>query len=269
MTEYKNRSIDRGLAIIDVLMTSGRGVHLTEIAATTGLDRSTAYRLLQILVARQYVHRDAVTKRYFIKLGLRGKQWDGDSLAVAAGRITRALLGDLHRTVRHSISFATLTGAEIFQNKEFSSLHQATDGQRTQHKFLTSYATAAGKLMLANKSEADLHRTFEYFPFQPYTQKTIRNVASLKGQIALIRKRGYALNDRELNNKVCCVAVSVPVTRKLGDLALSISFPAHEVTQSGIDRLIDNMRDTGAKAASLLRSWSAPVIWDEPAPRLQ
>ena len=52
MADYKNRSVSRALSIIDVLMNASRGMLLTEVALAATLDRATAYRLLQILIAR-------------------------------------------------------------------------------------------------------------------------------------------------------------------------------------------------------------------------
>ena len=57
-------SLSRGLQIVDVLTSAQGCLTLSEVAALTGLDASTALRLLHSLSERGYVVREESAKRY-------------------------------------------------------------------------------------------------------------------------------------------------------------------------------------------------------------
>lgn len=54
----------RGLAILDVLLEASQPMGLAEVAAATGLDQSTAHRLLKTLEEAQMAVRNDTTRRY-------------------------------------------------------------------------------------------------------------------------------------------------------------------------------------------------------------
>jgi DNA-binding IclR family transcriptional regulator len=68
------RTLRRGLHILGALRRAGStGLHVTEIAAQTGMQRSTVYRFLDVLVDEGYALRDGDKPRY------RVLQTDADS----------------------------------------------------------------------------------------------------------------------------------------------------------------------------------------------
>ena len=55
----------RGLRVLGALQHAGAaGLHVTEVAAATGIQRSTVYRFLDVLVETGWALRDANSKRY-------------------------------------------------------------------------------------------------------------------------------------------------------------------------------------------------------------
>src|SRR5579863_8557354 len=70
-TRYYVEVLGKGLDILDLLRNSRAGLRLTDIAGGTGLDVSTAFRLLRTLESRGYVVRDPGTRLFRHGLGLR------------------------------------------------------------------------------------------------------------------------------------------------------------------------------------------------------
>ena len=60
------RTLERGLDILDIFSQGVTKLTLTEIAAKINLSPSTASRLLNTLLNRGYLSRDAETKKYVI-----------------------------------------------------------------------------------------------------------------------------------------------------------------------------------------------------------
>jgi len=63
-------ALSRGLAILELLAESRRGLTLSEIARRLSLAKSSTYQLLKCLENRRYVHCSAKTGRYLFGLKL-------------------------------------------------------------------------------------------------------------------------------------------------------------------------------------------------------
>lgn len=71
-TRYYVEVLGKALDVLDVLRSSRTDLRLTDIAANTGLDISTTFRLLRTLEGRGYVLRNKGTKLFKHGLGFRG-----------------------------------------------------------------------------------------------------------------------------------------------------------------------------------------------------
>ena len=60
------RTLERGLDVLDCFCQGVTRLSLTEIAAKTGLNPSTAFRILATLENRNYISRSAETKKYHL-----------------------------------------------------------------------------------------------------------------------------------------------------------------------------------------------------------
>ena len=58
------QSLARGLQILDKVVTAGRSVSITEIAAELEIDKSSASRLVKTLVSYGYIQPEPGTRRY-------------------------------------------------------------------------------------------------------------------------------------------------------------------------------------------------------------
>ncbi len=70
-TRYYVEVLGKALDVLDVLRASRAELRLTDIAEKSGLDISTAFRLLRTLEARGYVLREKKGKRFKLSLGYR------------------------------------------------------------------------------------------------------------------------------------------------------------------------------------------------------
>ena len=94
-----SQTVDRAVLLLRLVAGApAGGVRLANLAAESALDRATAFRLLQSLLANRLVEQDAATKRY--TLGL-------DVFTMAAAAANRFDMAAIARTALRELSAAT------------------------------------------------------------------------------------------------------------------------------------------------------------------
>jgi DNA-binding IclR family transcriptional regulator len=103
-------------------------------------------------------------------------------------------------------------------------------------KRLPLHSTATGKTLLAWLDEEKIGEIFKKIKLTRLTGKTITKVADLKRNLELVRKRGWAFDDRE--NEAHIRGIAAPILNIKGDVIAAISLAGLE-TQINPDNLID------------------------------
>jgi DNA-binding IclR family transcriptional regulator len=219
------QSIERAAAILtSIAAGKGNGRRLVDIAAETGLGKSTAHRILGTLIAAGLVEQDAEGGRFFLglhlfALGMAASNRYG--LVELAGDAMRRLADRTADTVYLSIRSGNdavcvdrVTGSYPIKTL---TLHP---GDRRP------LGVGAGSLaMLAWLPDAEVRRVIEanapllagYGNFDP---------ATLLELAATSRRTGYAFNDRMVIPGMC--AVGVPILGRDGRPVAALSVAAIE-----------------------------------------
>ena len=95
------------------------------------------------------------------------------------------------------------------------------------------HCTGVGKALLAAADPPQAGRLIATAPLAAQTPATITDTAALQAEIALIRDRGYALDEGEMEIGVRCVAVGLPGATPM---AVSVSGPAVRMTDALVRR---------------------------------
>lgn len=200
--------MERAIAVLDVLGDAGE-LGTNELARRTGMNASTASRVVATLAAGGLVEHVPASGRY--RLGIR-------LLALGNAVLARLDLRDVARP--HLRALADETG-------ETATLSAPGEGQAVTVDFVqgpssvqsvarlgrpsVAHATATGKVLLAFGA-VDLPRA----RLEAHTSRTITSRAELEREVAHVRERGYAqaVGEREegLN------AVAAPVLDARGEL---------------------------------------------------
>ena len=205
--ENYNRSVIRGIGVLNHLATFSGGSTLKEISVGTGLNSSTLYRILLTLINFEYVVKDNNSK-YFLGpavLYLSAAYQKNFNIRIISNQF-------LSRLRDHSGETITLSKR---QNKEVLYLEKLTGleaiGVTTENIGERSplHCTAVGKVILANISKDELDDILDGYNFLRKTPKTITNKDDLLDEIEEIRRVGYAFNKEE--NSEGLVGISAPV----------------------------------------------------------
>src|SRR3990172_12962545 len=98
---------------------------------------------------------------------------------------------------------------------------------------MPTHATAAGKALVAYESEEDLHKRFGE-ELKGYTGNTFRTIDELLRDLEMVRERGYATDLEEFEEGLRCIASPDRKSTRKVIGALSVSGPAHRLTDEKI-----------------------------------
>ena len=221
------QSVARSLEILEAL-AGHEDLGLSEIAARTRLQPSTAHRLLVTLVARGYAARGQPAGRYALGHKLA-------ELAGAAGRRTERLR-TLARPHLAAIREQTGESANLSVLAPPNSVYiDHVDGTRAVRMLapigaaVPAHASAAGKAMLAFAPAGTVAVLVGGEPLTALTPATITTLRSLERELRRIRACGYALDDEEHEPGVGCVAAPIFDRHADAVAALSVSAPTQRI----------------------------------------
>ena len=236
-------TVSNSFDILEVVATLGLGVTAKEIAAALHLPQATAYRLINSLVAEEYLVRTSDLRGFGLGARL-------DKLVTAAAVPTSPTAARRHLDdLRYSIRFAVHVMA--FHNTTLPCLDSGSDHPVRAERELVRYlhASAAGKLLLSDRTiwQEALPST----QLRQLTSATVIDLAASNTEMRTIRDRQFSVQVGQLEQDLACLAV--PLRDPNGDTAgaLCLAGPS-----SRIDALI-------GRAASLRQSASvlAPLLF--------
>jgi len=150
---YPIESVDRALSLI-LAFEDSESITVTEASKFLGVSRSTAFRLLNVLEFREFVRQDPRTKIFhtgpaLLRVGLSAVQRSDIRTTI------RPLLEEIVKQVDETGHLVVLQAGDAFYIDcvEGSKTLRATPRIGT---VLPAHVSAAGKVLLANLSEARL-----------------------------------------------------------------------------------------------------------------
>lgn len=247
-------SLSRGLQVLDVLRQANGYLSLSDIAAETGLDGSTAHRLLQTLTESGYAVRDDVQKRYLP--GPRGLS--PLSLFHPLTQLRREASSTLH-SLQQKTGYTSALALFVGQERLIVDFVQGAHPLSPYYEsWLKSplHGSASGRLLLAWMPESEREQLLGAGPFEAYTSETITDPAALAGELNSVRLQGYAVSRDDYYHGL--LAIGAPLVDQVGAQPLGclvFTAPSGSVMAEADAALADQL-----KAASRLLMLSAPSL---------
>ncbi|MCW3836992.1 IclR family transcriptional regulator [Sphingomonas canadensis] len=255
------RSIARALDLVEALTHDGGRQPASQVCAAMGLAPSTGRRLVALLADRGFVAR----------IG-RGRYAGGPVLTRLAAQVVphRHLIEQARpRLARLAAAFGGTAHLGMLENDMVTYLVK-TGGHAVftrESEQLEAYCTGIGKALLTGLSE-DRIAAYLRGDFVRLTQRTITDPAALKAEIDRSRRRGYAIDDREMADDLACVAVPLCVGE--GQFAISLSGDPGGFAGLGFERWARRLRscahDIAARFAAAAGEVRATVATESPVP---
>lgn len=235
-------TVSNSLDILETVANLGLGVSAKEIAAALHLPPATAYRLLNALVAEEYLVRTADLRGFGLGARLHGliTTASAPTLCTAALRYLDGVRAEVRFAV-HLMSFQTVSVRVLDADPD----HPV----RAERELVRNlHASAAGRLMLA--SHSSWQKLLPATPLRRLTPRTIVSLAELDEVIATVRRNEFALQCDELEDGLACAAV--PIRNADGDTAGALCIAGPTARADVLVAYSDMLRTHADKLAPLI-----------------
>ena len=230
---YALRSLGRGLLLLERFVGSPRGLTLTELAPGLGWGKATAFRYLSARVGAGYLELDAASRRY--RPTVRVLRLGGAYLAsLSLPDLAAPFLERLSSAFGESVNMAVLDETEVVYVARVSGPRILSTRLAVGSR-LPAHATSMGKVLLAHQGEAEQRRLLSLSAFERLTPKTVASASRMRGVLAAVRRRGYAVNDQELDLGLRSCAAPVFDRRGAAVAAVNLSTSSARTTLADVE----------------------------------
>lgn len=237
---YAVESVDNALRILQALRDSGQ-LRVSDIAAELGIARSTAHRLLSMLVYRDFAIRSD-DHSYLPGPALSAPPLHGEPMARLRAQL-RPCMEALRDSVRETVNLQVRLGAQtrFIYTVESSQVLRVGDRQGT---IMPAWVTSGGKALLAELPDARLAALLRGAAGRPPAGLTDPGRRSLIAELRLVRERGWAENIEQSESGLCAVGMCVRDASGAAVAALSVAAPAARYSPAVAKSLIRELTAT-------------------------
>jgi len=229
--------IERMMKLLDALAQRSASVSLKELAQTTSLHPSTAHRILNDMVVGRFVDRGDQAGTY--RLGMR---------LLELGNLVKARLSvreaavepmrDLHRKTGQTVNLSVRQGDEIVYVERSYSERSGMQVVRAIGGRAPLHLTSSGKLFLAFDEPRTVRSYATRTGLAGHTRNSITDLQRLERELSMVRARGFAKDNEELELGVRCIAAAIRDDSGHVVAGLSVSAPADRLQEAWIDELV-------------------------------
>lgn len=245
------KSVARGARVLQCFTPDAPNLPLTVIADKLEIPKGSAFRLVSTLEQLGFIEQDPATRQY--RLGVKVLALGQAYLSgLEYPDVALPHLEELAIDTRESASMAILDGVEIVYVAR-ASIRRVMSSNLFVGSRLPSYCTSMGKLLLAHLEPDELDELLGEIDFVQRTHKTVTDAEALKKDLPLIRQRGYAVSDRELD--LTLRSIAAPVFDASGRVvaAINVSTFASRVPDSELEEsIIPRLTETASTISNAL-----------------
>ncbi len=205
-------------SILDILANTRRPLVFTEIVERSGFVKSSAHRILSVLLTEGLAEYDSDSKTY--ELGPRLSTWTRavwrrkDLKQVASGELEK-----LSEITGMNVALSIRDNDSVLYLSTFDTVPVRYAAPAGEHAPL--YCTAAGKVFLTFMPEDRRAQLMGGFKYERFTEYTIRDTDTLLEDLAGIRACGYGLCIQEEFFQV--MGIAAPIWNAMDEVVASIS----------------------------------------------
>jgi IclR family acetate operon transcriptional repressor len=239
---YGIESVDHALHLATLLLHEGP-LRVTDAAARLGVARSTAHRLLAMLVYRDFAEQDE-DRRYVAGPVLRGAA--APEPVADLRRLALPHLEALAARTDESVNLMVVVGGQARFVASVESPQILRVGDR-EGRVLPAHLASGGRAVLACLPESEV---MELYAGSDSSDSQVADVPALLRDLRRVRKQGFAVNDQATENGVTAIGQALACPRGMVPAAVSIAMPTVRYRR---DRLPEWTRDLATTVARIER----------------
>lgn len=244
-----SESLKRG---VDALMflASRRSAGVTEIAEALGVNKSTAFRMMETLMPDNIVEKNLDTAQYRLGPAIL-KLADRYYSSLSAAAVARQHMERLSEVVGESVHLCVVSNnrAVVIDQIACAGILMANAKIGSTEPL---HCSSVGKCLVAFAPEVRRERMIKEINYEEYTPHTITSEERFLEEIKKIKNNGFAIDNMELSQDVRCV--SAPIFNNKGECnySLGVSGPVSRMTDLKVERIIKEITKTAKKISAEL-----------------
>ncbi|MDH3243474.1 MAG: IclR family transcriptional regulator [Saprospiraceae bacterium] len=239
------KSLDKGLRMLEIIGRSDSPLTSSDLGKMLGINRSSAFRLLNTLKQRGFVVNSANSKALVLGPSIRALASDNTWLYTLS-QVARRHLQRLADMTGETAHIAVLEGHHtLIIDNEMSPRSIGVNVQKGDIGLI--YCTAVGKALLLDHSKADLQKLLGRSLLLPRTPHTKTSLEELISELLASQSRGYVLDDEEYLMGVRCIGSAIRDASGRIVASVGISAP--------LERLLPDQYDQVGAMVRLAADW--------------
>lgn len=241
------QSVDRALAILELIAAAGGVETLNNISTISGLNISTCHHLIATLSRRKYVVRAKGRGAYALGPQI---QMLASSFNAEADLLRRAepWIEKVNEVTGETVHLATLQGDDLVTLVKRDARYAVRVDSGMLGKSDASHATATGKAILAWLEETEVERILKAKGMKAFTPQTIVQPKTLLKELRVVRRDGYSMDREEFQPHVVCIGAAIIGAGGLVLGSISASTPIMRANKEHLELMRQEVR----KAAQAL-----------------
>ncbi len=249
-------ALRRGLNILALLAGAEGSLSATEISRATKLHGSTVHRFLVNLEESGYIAKDEKGNYH---LGMSCVSLGRAAInRLDVRRASQRTLEELNRETRETVHLTIRNGLTAVYVDKFESPEPLRIFSRVGAN-VPLHCTAMGKIFLAYMGAQEQAETLSKLEYTRYTNSTIGSAAAMQGELKLVRKQGYAIDNEEHEAHIKCIAGPVWDETGRAVAAFSVTGPAARMDRQRLRVFASLVREASNTISKSLGYGTAPL----------
>jgi DNA-binding IclR family transcriptional regulator len=240
---YRVQALERALDILDCFNFQSRELSLSDVVNRTGLNKTTAKRLISNLTTRSYLQQDPQTRKY--QLGMRlfelgGVVFSSFSLRRAAAYPMTGLQNETGATVLLGVRMEDqLVYVDKREGNGIIRISSDVGWRRPLHYGML------GMVLMAGIESREVERILQEYPLEAHTPFSITDMDALSLRLEEIRVQGYVIEKEEAVEGLFGIAAPIRDYNRQVVAALGIALPVGQRNlKEGLSSTIDVVKKT-------------------------
>lgn len=195
------QTVERALNVLEYIVEQQRPVMISELSEELQINKSTVYRILQALVAKDYLYQQVEDNKYCI--GYKILELNNNIVKnIGLRQVSVAVMEKLAQKTKETVGLAVMDQRGVIYVDQIGGEEDRVRIHFRIGSHMPFHTTGTGKAMLAFIPEEELENILSTYKLERLTKNTITSVDKFKKELKQIRSQGYSFNNGETQEMV-------------------------------------------------------------------